>query len=120
MRFPALLAAVLTAFALLGGCGGAGTTDVPARPLSALPPQVAETWHTIQRGGPFPYRKDGATFENRERLLPSRPRGYYREYTVPTPHRTDRGARRLITGKWPEAYYTEDHYQSFVSVDVTH
>jgi ribonuclease T1 len=39
----------------------------------------------IDRGGPFTYRKDGATFENREARLPKQPRGYWREYTVPTP-----------------------------------
>ncbi|MEV0583050.1 ribonuclease domain-containing protein [Nonomuraea sp. NPDC050310] len=121
MRTRGLLTALLAIFVFLGGCG-AGTvprTGLPVKPLSSLPAQAAETWRLIQQGGPFPYRKDGVTFENRERLLPTRSRGYYREYTVPTPGRSDRGARRLVTGRSSEVYYTSDHYRSFVSVDVT-
>ncbi len=72
----------------------------------------------IRRGGPFPYEKDGTVFGNRERLLPSQVRGYYREYTVPTPGLDHRGARRIVCGGMqptvPEAcFYTEDHYASF-------
>lgn len=57
-------------------------------------------------------------FGNRERLLPSQARGYYREYTVPTPGSRDRGARRIVCGGLrpvtPEAcWYTDDHYASF-------
>ena len=36
----------------------------------------------IADGGPFPYSKDGATFQNREGILPSEPQGFYEEYTV--------------------------------------
>jgi ribonuclease T1 len=89
----------------------------PMRALSALPPQAAEMWQLIQRGGPYPYRQDGTVFGNRERRLPMRQFGYYREYTVPTPGETDRGARRLVTGGTEELYYTGDHYVSFVTVD---
>lgn len=82
---------------------------------AGLPPETIETLALIQRGGPFPYRKDGTTFQNRERLLPARPRGYYREYTVPTPGSRDRGARRIVSGGDPPEvfYYTADHYRSF-------
>jgi ribonuclease T1 len=52
-------------------------------------------------------------FQNREGQLARKPRGYYHEYTVPTPGSRDRGARRLITGQGGEVYYTEDHYRSF-------
>jgi ribonuclease T1 len=69
-------------------------------------------------GRPFPYEKDGIVFGNRERLLPRQSRGYYREYTVPTPGARDRGARRLVCGgrqpRNPDAcFYTDDHYASF-------
>jgi hypothetical protein len=62
--------------------------------------------------------KDGTVFGNRERLLPRAERGFYREYTVPTPGSPDRGARRIVCGgdrpKAPEAcFYTADHYASF-------
>jgi ribonuclease T1 len=87
--------------------------------LSSLPAQASDTVHLIEAGGPFPYPQDGVVFNNAERRLPDEPRGYYREYTVPTPGSADRGARRIITGKNGEYYYTPDHYESFRRVDVT-
>ena len=80
-----------------------------------LPAQALPVLEAIARGGPHPYRQDGGVFQNRERLLPARPRGYYREYTVPTPGSDDRGPRRIVTGGDPpvEYWYTDDHYRSF-------
>ena len=86
--------------------------------LSTLPAEVTETVHLIEAGGPYPYRQDGEIFNNAERRLPDEPRGYYREYTVPTPGSADRGARRIITGKNGEYYYTPDHYETFLRVDI--
>ena len=77
------------------------------------PPEAADTLAFIERGGPFPHRQDGSTFQNREGILPDAPRGYYREYTVETPGSPDRGARRIVTGRDGERYYTDDHYDSF-------
>ena len=88
-------------------------------PLSSLPPQVSSTVDLIIQGGPFPYHQDGVVFANAERHLPIEARGYYHEFTVPTPGSTDRGARRIITGLDGEFYYTADHYESFRRVDVT-
>jgi ribonuclease T1 len=98
------------------GAGSATGTEVP---LSSLPPQAAATVALIREGGPFPYRQDGVVFANLERHLPIEPRGYYHEFTVPTPGSPDRGARRIITGRDGEFYYTADHYESFRRVDVT-
>lgn len=86
--------------------------------LATLPAEAQQTQRLIHAGGPFPYTKDGTVFGNRERLLPARQRGFYREYTVPTPGSRDRGARRIVCGgrqpTQPEAcYYTADHYASF-------
>ena len=86
--------------------------------LAALPPQGRDVMAQIRQGGPFRYEKDGTVFGNRERLLPRHKRGFYREYTVPTPGLRHRGARRIVCGgtqvQAPEAcYYTEDHYASF-------
>ncbi len=83
-----------------------------------VPVEARETLELIARGGPFPYRKDGSEFRNREQNLPAAPRGYYREYTVPTPGSPDRGARRIVTGGTPPSvwYYTDDHYRSFRAV----
>ena len=85
-----------------------------------LPPEAIETLQAIEQGGPFPYPRDGVAFQNRERRLPERPRGYYREYTVPTPGENDRGARRIVTGGNPPEvyYYTADHYRSFRQVEI--
>jgi ribonuclease T1 len=78
-----------------------------------LPPEARQTLALIAQGGPFPYRKDGSVFGNREGLLPPRERGHYREYTVRTPGARDRGARRIVAGRGGERYYTDDHYRSF-------
>lgn len=91
---------------------------VASVPLNRLPFQGQAVMDQIRQGGPFRYEKDGTVFGNRERLLPGAKRGYYREYTVPTPGLSHRGARRIVCGgpkpRWPDAcYYTEDHYNSF-------
>ena len=81
--------------------------------LADLPAEARQTLALIERGGPFPFpHKDGSTFGNFEKRLPIAPRGYYREYTVPTPGSADRGARRIIAGS-NEYYYTGDHYRTF-------
>lgn len=99
----------------------------PARTASSataypafLPPEAHAVLDRIVRGQPHPYPQDGGIFGNRERLLPTQPRGYYREYTVPTPGERDRGARRIVTGGATRAdamprefWYTADHYRSF-------
>jgi len=85
-----------------------------------LPREAAAVLDDIARGGPYDYRQDGNVFQNRERLLPPQPRGYYREYTVPTPGSDDRGPRRIVTGGDPprEYWYSNDHYRSFRRFDV--
>ena len=102
--FAALLAlVVLPAFAFL-------QKEVTAQ---ALPPEARHTLALIKGNGPFPYPQDGKTFGNREKRLPLRGHGYYREYTVRTPGAKDRGARRIVAGNGGEFYYTDDHYRSF-------
>ncbi len=80
---------------------------------SALPPEARRTLDLIRAGGPYRYSQDDQTFGNFERILPRRDRGYYREYTVPTPGESDRGARRIVAGDGGEKYYTDDHYGTF-------
>ena len=89
-----------------------------AVPLGNLPREAQQTVRLIQRGGPFPYSRDGVIFQNLERVLPQKPRGYYHEYTVVTPGASDRGARRIIKGETGELFYTADHYASFVRVII--
>ena len=81
--------------------------------LGSLPPEAADTVDLIGSEGPFPYDQDGATFENREGILPDRPAGTYAEYTVITPGSPDRGARRIVAGAPGELFWTADHYDSF-------
>ena len=105
---------------------------IPAVALAELPGEARDTLRLIERGGPFPFPRDGAVFGNYEYILPPKPRGYYREYTVKTPGARNRGARRIVCGVvpargrpmgspllrsdpfvLPECYYTADHYRSF-------
>jgi ribonuclease T1 len=85
--------------------------------IAQLPKQAVATLRLIESGGPFPFEKDGVVFGNRERLLPPHRRGYYHEYTVPTPRARDRGARRIVCGgarrQIGDCYYSDDHYASF-------
>jgi len=122
IAFLRLVLLVLLAGGLSGFAQARAARDLQSVTLDALPPEAAHTLHLIRQGGPFPYpRKDGSSFGNFEKRLPLQPRGYYREYTVPTPGRQDRGARRIIAGTGRsgdvatsgEYYYTDDHYLSF-------
>ena len=85
--------------------------------LEQLPKQAVVTLRRIEAGGPFPFEKDGIVFGNPARMFPQHPRGFYREYTVPTPRARDRGARRIVCGgprrQIDNCYYSDDHYASF-------
>lgn len=96
-----------------GGGAAANPSRLPTIRESQLPREGRATLALIRRGGPFPYERDGVAFGNFERILPRKSGGYYKEYTVPTPGESDRGARRIVAGKAGEKYYTADHYESF-------
>jgi ribonuclease T1 len=85
--------------------------------LGELPKQGVQIYTLIHQGGPFATEKDGVVFGNRERLLPLKKRGYYLEYTVPTPGLSHRGVKRIVCGgrrTEPDiCYYTADHYETF-------
>jgi ribonuclease T1 len=137
-RLVGLLLLLVGLLLVVAACSGAGSTPKPtvtptpgpavAAPFSPEPPsdwsggtiamgdlpdQAIETLKLVELGGPYPYRQDDGVFGNREGLLPSRPSGAYREYTVVTPGSPDRGARRLVIGEGRFVYYTDDHYDSF-------
>jgi len=100
---------------------GPANQDLRSVAFAELPKEAQTTDRLIRAGGPFPYPKDGIVFGNRERILPGKPRGFYREYTVKTPGSRDRGARRIVCGGHqptrPEAcFYTGDHYTSFALI----
>jgi len=103
VRLIAAFLAVVVSFSVFG-------KDIS---LKDLPPEARQTLALIKQNGPFAHSQDGSTFGNREKLLPMRARGYYREYTVKTLGARDRGARRIVAGNGGEFYYTDDHYRSF-------
>ena len=121
--FAMLLTAAFMVFGLAGY--SEATAKMPFEVESAatvlssqLPTQGRDVLALVYQGGPFRHDKDGTVFGNRERQLPGKNRGYYREYTVRTPSEKSRGARRIVCGGLqptaPDAcYYTDDHYASF-------
>jgi ribonuclease T1 len=126
LRMKGVLTGVLTLCALSGSVPGAFARDSTAPvdanaqgtiALAQLPREAVNTLNLIAAGGPYPYEKDGIVFGNRERLLPAHRRGYYHEYTVPTPRAHNRGARRIVCGgplqRTDNCYYSDDHYTSF-------
>jgi len=131
-----VLLAGLVGVLLTQGAGGpaAVATARPGRssasglPLCGpVPSQVNDAVLAVRSNGPYLRpRADGGTFGNREGLLPARPRGYYREYTVSAPGQRFPGPRRLITGGQealgaePEIwFYSADHYESFCELAVS-
>ena len=76
---------------------------------------VGDTLKRIHAGKKHPHKNDGTVFKNKEGLLPkqSNDPDYYREYVHPTPDKSGPGARRVVTGKGGEVYYTDDHYETF-------
>ncbi|WP_096696874.1 ribonuclease domain-containing protein [Polaromonas sp. AER18D-145] len=115
-----VLAALSTGFSPSGieAKGPVPAAEVSPISVASLPEQGRHMVRLIYQGGPFRYDKDGSVFGNRERILPAKNRGYYREYTVRTPGERSRGARRIVCGGFvpttPDAcYYTDDHYASF-------
>ena len=118
MNAPPLLVAALLAFAALAPPAAAQKAPPARAPVldvavAELPVEARDALVLIHKGGPYPYARDGAVFANREKILPQQKNGYYREYTVKTPHVRTRGARRIIAGSGGDFYYTDDHYNHF-------
>ncbi len=91
----------------------------PSSRRTEEPPQKAkDLLHVIQdrQGEPPPGYVGGRTFQNRERRLP---KGRYREYDVnPKRRGRPRDAERIvIEQKTGKAYYTGDHYRTFMPLN---
>ena len=119
---PFVLALLLALAPALATAKNGAHDALPEITAHELPAEARDVLARIGHGGPFAYERDGVVFGNRERILPSRPRGYYHEYTVRTPGERSRGARRIVCGgprTAPDAcFYTDDHYQSFKRIRV--
>jgi RHS repeat-associated protein len=106
-----------------GGLGGGPTVSgrsllggKPSAGGQQCPPEVRNTLDRIRAGEGYPHRNDGTVFQNREGLLPPKADGYYREWVHPTPGVQGPGLQRVVTGQGGEAYYTPDHYRTFIPV----
>jgi ribonuclease T1 len=77
---------------------------------------VNPTLERVRMGNALEHRNDGAIFQNRERKLPSRGRGYYREFIVAMKGVPFPGPVRVIVGLKGEVFFTGDHYKSFTRV----
>ena len=94
------------------------TTTQNHTTISGVPLKAQDLLTRLQEreGVPLPGYIGGRDFQNRERRLP---RGHYREYDVnPKVRGRSRDAERLVieqrTGK---AYYTGDHYRTFIPLN---
>lgn len=83
---------VSAAYARQAASADVAAAGVDTVPAARLPREAVTTLGLIADGGPYPYEKDGVVFGNRERILPKAKRGYYHEYTVPTPRAQSRRA----------------------------
>lgn len=96
--------------------------QTPAAEKDAIPVRVREVWNYVEKNGHAPDGyKGGRVFENREKRLPvydsNRAPIAYREWDVhPKRKGQHRGAERLVTGNDHSAWYTRDHYRTFVNL----
>ncbi|MCW5796992.1 MAG: hypothetical protein KIT40_00710 [Nitrospira sp.] len=96
----------------------AGPVTTQGEVRDTIPSVARETLKAIEarHGEPLPGYVGGRNFQNRERVLP---RGRYREYDVhPKVPGKNRGAERIVINQASgKAYYTADHYRSFVPMN---
>jgi ribonuclease T1 len=132
LRIWLMLVLAVGSIGLVGGAWpdhAAASTTIADQPVlakeaskadqsEAVPDKVFEMLGEIQRlqGNPPPGYVGGRPFQNRERRLP---RGQYKEYDVnPKVSGENRGPERLvIEQRSGKAYYTKDHYRTFVKVN---
>jgi ribonuclease T1 len=118
-----IAAAVGLAAAREGGAGAATAPVLLAQSTAAAPPaevpqKARDVLAEIEKrsGEPPSGYVGGRVFQNRERLLP---RGRYREYDVnPKVRGRDRGPERIVIERGSgKAYYTPDHYETFIRMN---
>jgi ribonuclease T1 len=97
-------------------------TSLPT-PTSKVPDYVVEVLTYIRKNGEAPDGfVGGKEFQNREKRLPAKSsegkKVRYSEWDVhPKKQGQNRGPERLVTGSDHSAYYTKDHYKTFIKVD---
>ncbi len=99
------------------------THPQPTSSTSQAPDYVLKVLAYVKKNGQAPEGfVGGRTFENRENRLPKQDaqgkKIKYREWDVhPKMQGQNRGPERLITGSDPSAWYTSDHYKTFVRLE---
>lgn len=78
-----------------------------------LPATALATLSLVDAGGPYADPDDGTPFSDPNGVLPSRPPGYYRQYTVVQPGSNDGTSWYLVIGEQQEAYWTTDRFSTF-------
>jgi len=98
-------------------------TDTPARKQPNVPQKVYKVLAYVKETGRAPEGfQGGRKFGNYEKHLPlkddtGKPMAY-REWDVnPRKKGHNRGAERLITSENKHAWYTRDHYNSFIEIE---
>jgi ribonuclease T1 len=95
----------------------------PTRPNAQTPTYVIDVLRFVRQNGRAPEGYvGGREFQNREKRLPAKsPDGQrlrYSEWDVhPKIEGQNRGPERLVTGSDHSAWYTKDHYKSFLKIE---
>jgi guanyl-specific ribonuclease Sa len=120
------LAELLIPYALGRFASAAEVTASEAAAATSLPRRVLSILARVdEKGSPLPGYKGGKEFVNDGRkgaeLLPFASHGgkviFYSEWDVhPNIPGIDRGPERLVTGDDGSAYYTNDHFTTFVRI----
>lgn len=96
-----------------------GSTAVESRALRRQIDKVVDS--IVRTGDPPPGIRQGGlpgrpgVYGNRSGKLPDKPEGYYTESDV-WAGSGDRGTERVVVGGRGEAYYSNDHYETFRKV----
>lgn len=120
-RSPLRVEGAITAF-LVGLSQALETQESPIKLPDGVPDKVGVVLaHVDEHGEAMPNYEGGRTFLNLERRLPQTDRSgrrlRYREWDVnPLRPGVNRGAERLVTGSDGSAFYTRDHYETFLKI----
>ncbi|MGE0880262.1 MAG: ribonuclease domain-containing protein [Acidimicrobiia bacterium] len=115
-----VLSSTTVAVSPLSTLAGASSTQLEAP--EGVPQKALDVLVVIDRTGAAPAGYvGGSTFQNREKRLPQKTADgkaiRYREWDVNVKRKNvDRGPQRLVTGDDRSAYYTGDHYATFVRI----
>lgn len=100
------------------------TSDYQSNKQGKIPQKVYEVLKYIKENGEAPDGYiGGRKFGNYEKQLPQKDENgrkiNYQEWDVnPKQQGRNRGAERLVTGSDGKAYYTKNHYKTFIEIET--